>query len=175
MKIAGMTIPMAPLFETARLPIAVTATMLNPREHDKGRLLTKEVVSALHPGISVAYGLATGKDLSTGKTLPFRGLSQHIYGEHRTQKQTMNVGEYVAGRMPIPAQPILTEMAKQGVPPDLSVPFLRSYAESIFSGIGGTHVYPNVEYKDKALPGQTPAINRIKKERKERLKALIGE
>lgn len=161
MKIAGMTIPMSPMFETARLPFAAGAVLFDPRQENKAKVLTKELASAVHPGINALYGLATGTDLATGHALPFKGASQYLYGEHRDQKslfgkmvknkyaQKESGGEYAAGYAPIPVQPVLKEMAKEGVPPELSQKFLQAYAESILSGLAGTHAYPDVPYKPK--------------------------
>jgi hypothetical protein len=159
MKIAGMTIPMSPLFETMRLPVAASAVLMNPNEENKAKVLTKEIASAVHPGINALYGAATGTDLATGHPLPFKGVSQYIYGEHRGERkvfgqwrknkfaQTETKGEYAAGYAPIPFQPVLKEMAKEGIPPDLSAKFLKAYVESVLSGLAGTHAYPNVPYK----------------------------
>lgn len=159
MKLGGMTIPMSPMFETARLPIAAGSVMLNPNEDNKAKVLTKELASAAHPGINAIYGGLTGTDLATGKALPFKGVSQYLYGDHRDQRkvfgkwvankyaQKENAGEYAAGYAPIPAQPVLKEMAKEGVLPDTSEKFLKAYAETILSGFGGTHAYPDVPYK----------------------------
>lgn len=134
---------------------------MNPNEDNKAKVLTKELASALHPTLSAGYGLATGTDLATGKALPFKGASQYIYGEHRDQRkvfgkwqqnkfaQQESPGEYASGFAPIPFQPVLKEMSKEGVPPDTSQKFLKAYAESVLSGLGGTHAYPNVPYKDK--------------------------
>jgi hypothetical protein len=154
LKVAGMTIPLAPAFETARLPVRLGVNLLDPKQHDKWKVAGREVASAAHPGINALYGLATGKDLATGSTLPFRGLSQRIYGEHRSGKSDkISPGEYAAGYAPIPSQPILKEMAKEGILPDLSEKFLRAYSESVLSGVAGTHSYPNVPYKtQKAKP-----------------------
>ena len=163
MKVAGMTVPMSPLFETMRLPINAAATMLNPNEDNKAKVLTKELASAAHPGINALYGAATGTDLATGKTLPFKGASQYIYGDHRgeqkvfgkwrpdkyAQDKKISPGEYGAGYLPIPAQPVVKEMAKEGVLPNLSVPFLKAYAETVLSGGAGTHAYPDVPYKNQ--------------------------
>jgi hypothetical protein len=158
LKIAGMTFPMSPLFETMRLPINAGATLLDPRQDDKARVLTKEIASALHPGLNAAYGLTTGKDLATGNSLPFRGASQYLYGEHRGEKpmfgkmvkdkyaKQMTGGEYAGGFAPIPAQSIVKAMAKgEGIPPSTAAP----YVEAIMSGLFGTHAYPNVPYKAK--------------------------
>lgn len=157
MKIKGMTIPMAPMFETARLPVRLAATQLDPREEDKWKVAGREIASAAHPGINAIYGLTTGKDLATGKTLPFKGASQYIYGEHRGEKkmfgkmvknkyeQKMSTSEYGAGYLPIPAQPIVKELVKNGVSPELSVGFV----EALLSGLAGTHAYPNSPYKPK--------------------------
>lgn len=157
LKIAGMTLPMSPLFETMRLPIAAGAVMLDPREDNKAKVLTKEISSALHPGLNALYGLGTGTDLATGKALPFKGASQYIYGEHRGERpmfgkmvknknaETMGKGEYASKYLPIPAQPIVAEMVKEGVPPSTATP----YVESLLSGLAGTHAYPNVPYKPK--------------------------
>lgn len=146
-KMFGMTIPMAPMFETARLPINMAATLMDPRQDDKLRVFGKELASAAHPTVSAAYGLATGKDLATGKNLPFKGLSQYLYGEHRTKKPERQISgkEYAAGFAPIPGQPILEEMAKEGVPPDYGTAFL----EAVLSGGAGTHVYPSIDYEKK--------------------------
>lgn len=142
LKVAGMTIPLAPLFEAARLPIRLAVNQLDPRERDKWRVAGQEVASAAHPAISIAYGVVTGKDLATQKALPFRGLSQRIYGDYRSEKRgEISKGEYAAGHAPIPFQPVLKEMAKEGIPPDLSEKFLRIYAESILSGALGTHAH----------------------------------
>lgn len=156
MKIAGMTIPMAPMFETARLPIRLIKTLVDPSVRDKWSVAGKEIASAAHPGISAMYGGLTGKDLATGRNLPFRGLSQRLYGDKRSNKpmpsgesRTITGGEYAAGYSPIPFQPVLKEMAKQGVPPDLSEKFIHAYIESILSGAGGTHAYPSVPYRPK--------------------------
>ena len=157
MKIAGMTIPMSPLFETMRLPVAAGAVMLDPREDNKAKVLTKELASAVHPGLNAAYGLATGTDLATGHALPFKGAAQYIYGEHRGEKpmfgkmvknkyaQTMGPGEYVSGYLPIPAQPLVKELVKNGITPEMS----KAFVEAILSGGAGTHAYPNVPYKPK--------------------------
>jgi hypothetical protein len=157
MKIAGMTIPLAPMFETARLPFAAGAVMMDPREDNKAKVLTKELASAVHPGINAIYGGLTGSDLATGKALPFKGLSQYVYGEHRGERpmfgkmvknkyaKTMSAKEYGAGYLPIPAQPIVKAMTQEGVPPDLS----SAFVETILSGLAGTHAYPNVPYKPK--------------------------
>lgn len=161
MKLGGMTIPMAPLFETMRLPIAAGAVAMNPNEDNKAKVLTKELASAVHPGINAIYGGLTGTDLATGKALPFKGASQYIYGEHRGEKKVfgklrpdkfaaqnkIGAGEYASGYLPIPLQPVVKEMAKEGVMPDMSVPFLKAYAETILSGGAGTHAYPDVPYK----------------------------
>lgn len=156
MKIAGLTVPMSPLFETMRLPVALAADFLDPRQKDKFRVAAKEVASAVHPGINAIYGGLTGTDLATGKTLPFKGASQLIYGDYRNKKpeKQIGAGEYAAGYAPIPAQPIIKEMAKEGVPPGTSANFLKAYAESILSGALGTHAYPNVPYQDKPFPHQ---------------------
>lgn len=150
LKVAGMTLPLAPMFETARLPIRLLANQLDPKQHDKWRVAGREIASAAHPGINAMYGGLTGKDLATGNTLPFRGVAQYMHGEHRSPKaQKISGGEYASGYAPIPAQPVLKAMAKEGVPPDLSEKFLRAYAESILSGVAGTHAYPDVQYKPK--------------------------
>lgn len=156
-KIGGMTIPMSPLFETARLPINAGATLLDPRQDDKMRVVTKEIASAAHPGISAIYGGVTGKDFSTGKTLPFKGASQYLYGEHRDQKpmfgkmvkdtraEKMGKGEYAAGFAPIPSQVPIKALVSEGVHPTVA----QIIVETLLSGIAGTHAYPNVPYKDK--------------------------
>jgi len=161
LKVAGMTLPLSPLFETARLPIALGAVAIDPREQNKWRIAGKEIASAAHPGINAIYGGLTGTDLATGKALPFPGVSQLIYGEHRNVKpyktgepRQIGKGEYAAGYAPIPVQPIIKEMAKEGIPPDMSAKFLQAYAESVLSGLAGTHAYPNVPYEDKPMPGQ---------------------
>jgi hypothetical protein len=155
MKIAGMTVPMSPLLETMRLPIAAGAVALNPMEDNKAKVLTKELASAVHPGINAIYGGLTGTDLATGKALPFKGASQYIYGEHRDQKkmfgklvknkyaQQISGGEYASGYLPIPAQPVVKELIKNGISPEMS----KSFVEAILSGLVGTHAYPNVPYK----------------------------
>jgi len=157
MKVAGMTIPMSPLFETMRLPVAAGAVMLDPREDNKAKVLTKEISSALHPGLNAAYGLATGTDLATGKALPFKGAAQYIYGEHRNERpmfgrmvknkyaKQISGKEYASGFAPIPLQPFLKEMSQEGVPPDIA----HAFWEALASGVGGTHIYPNVPYKEK--------------------------
>lgn len=160
MKVAGVTVPMSPLFETLRLPVAAGAVLINPNEDNKAKVLTKEIASAAHPAINMLYGAATGTDLATGDKLPFKGVSQYIHGEHRDEKKvfgkwqknkyarSQNWGEYGAGRLPIPLEPVVKLMAKEGVMPDASVPFLKAYAESILSGAAGTHAYPDIPYKD---------------------------
>jgi hypothetical protein len=158
MKIAGLTIPMAPMFETARLPIRLGTTLVDPSVRDKWGVAGREIASAAHPGINAIYGGVTGKDLATGRNLPFQGLSQRLYGDKRSQKpmpsgesRTISKGEYAAGYIPIPLQPVVKEMAKQGVAPDVSEKFIHAYIESILSGAGGTHAYPTVPYKPKTL------------------------
>lgn len=158
LKIAGLTIPLAPMFETARLPIRLGKVLLDPKEKDKWRVAGREIASAAHPGINAIYGGLTGKDLATGSSLPFEGLSQLIYGENRSpKKHQMTKGEYASGFAPIPLQPILKEMAKEGVPPNLSENFLHAYIESLVSGAAGTHAYPSVPYKEKS---ETPKRSR---------------
>jgi hypothetical protein len=161
MKIGGVTIPMSPMIESMRLPIAATAVLLDPKQEDKGKVLMKEITSAVHPTLNAGYGLLTGKDLATGAALPFKGVSQYVYGEHRGEKKmfgkmvpdkyakSIGKGEYASGFAPIPFQPVLKEMAKEGVPPDLSEKFLKAYVESVLSGLGGTHAYPDVPYRDR--------------------------
>ncbi len=157
MKIGGMTIPLSPLFEMGRLPINAGATLLDPKQEDKSRVLVKEIASAVHPGLSAGYGLATGKDLSTGKALPFKGASQYLYGEHRDQRamfgkmvkdknaKQMSGAEYASGFAPIPAQPVLIKaLVSEGVHPTVA----QTVAESFVSLIG-KHAYPNVPYKPK--------------------------
>lgn len=157
MKIAGMTIPMAPLFETMRLPIALGANLLDPREENKWKVAGREIASAAHPAINAAYGLATGTDLATGKILPFKGVAQYIYGDYRDKKkmfgkfvpnkyaQHETKGEYAAQYIPIPAQPIVKAMTAEGVPASTAAP----YVEAVLSGLFGTHAYPNVPYRPK--------------------------
>lgn len=157
MKIAGMTLPMSPLFETMRLPVVAGAVMLDPREDNKAKVLTKELASAVHPGLSAAYGAATGTDLATGKALPFKGAAQYLYGEHRGERpmfgkmvknkyaQSISPGEYGAGFLPIPAQPIVKDLVKEGISPNIA----HSFVEAIMSGLAGTHAYDNVPYKPK--------------------------
>ncbi len=149
MKVLGMTIPLAPTMEAAKLPIMLGTNLLDPRQHNKWKVAAREIASAAHPGANALYGAVTGTDLATGKTLPFKGLGQRIYGESRSSKKDQQIGggEYASGYTPIWMQPVLKEMAKEGVPPDLSVKFLQSYAETILSGGAGTHSYPNVPYK----------------------------
>jgi hypothetical protein len=157
LKIGGMTLPMSPLFETMRLPVAAGAVMMDPREDNKAKVLTKELASAVHPGINAIYGGVTGKDLATGKALPFKGASQYIYGEHRNERpmfgkmvkdkhaQKISGGEYASGYLPIPAQPIVKELVKEGITPHIA----ESFVEALLSGAAGTHAYPNVPYKTK--------------------------
>ncbi len=158
-KIGGVTIPLSPLMETMKLPAQLLWDMLDPRVKDKWQVATRQVASAVHPMINVAYGGITGTDLATGKTLPFRGLSQRIYGDYRQKgvsktgyPHEISGGEYAAGFAPIPAQGVVKEMVKQGAAPDTSVEFLRAYAESLLSGFMGRHAYPDVPYREKKFP-----------------------
>lgn len=157
MKIAGMTLPMAPLFETMRLPVAAGAVLADPREDNKAKVLTKELASAAHPALNAIYGGVTGTDLATGHALPFKGAAQYIYGDHRGEKpmfgkmvknkyaQKESAGEYAAGYAPIPSQPLIKAMIKEGIPPQTAAP----YVEAILSGMMGTHAYESIDYKPK--------------------------
>lgn len=150
MKVAGITIPMAPIFEMARLPVRIGATLLDPSKQDKWRPVTSEIASAAHPTLNAAYGLASGKESWSGRALPFPGLQQEIYGDHRKKDNQIGGWEYAANYTPIPAQPILKEFAKNGVRFDGSMG--PSVVEALLSGLMGTHAYENVPYTPKVSP-----------------------
>lgn len=164
-KVAGMTVPMSPLMETARLPFRVADVMLDPTETDKFKVIKQELVSAAHPAIPLGYGAVTGKEMWSGKTLPFKGVSQYIYGDKRNQDADKQIDkkEFGSGFTPIPAQPILkglfknndqllTELKHEGI--NLDKKTLVPIVEMLASGLLGEHVYEDVPYDDFAKGGK---------------------
>lgn len=149
MKIAGMTVPMAPTFEVARLPVRLGSVALDPKQYNKWRVAGTEIAGAAHPTITMAYDLTTGKDMWSGKSLPFKGASQYIYGEHRDKDKDkqMSKKEYASEFAPIPLQPILKELSVEGV--HLDPEMAPIIVESLASGLLGEHVYEVMKKKKK--------------------------
>lgn len=159
MKIGGMTLPMAPQFEMARLPFRMGAVVLDPKEQDKWKVAKTEIASAAHPTLTTVYGILTGKDAWSGKSLPFPGVSQLVYGDKRStdSSKQMSKYEYGAGFTPIPFQPILKNLAQNGI--QMNDKLGPSIIEAFLSGAMGEHAYENVPYgvpKPKTAPKATP-------------------
>ena len=139
MKINGMVIPMAPTFEAARLPFRLGAVALDPKEKNKWKVAGTEIAGAAHPAITAGYDILTGQDMWSGKGLPFRGVSQLLYGDKRDPDKAMSGKEYASDFTPIWMQPVLKEFAVNGIHIDNEI--APKVIEAMASGLFGEHVY----------------------------------
>lgn len=144
MKLGGFVIPMSPLFEMSKLPFRVVATALDPKQKEKWKPISKEIASAASPSVSLVYGGITGKELYSGRRLPFRGLAQMMFGEQRIRMAQQSWKEYGTERLPIYAQPMVKALSDEGVKAPLAKKITIGGIESVLSGVAGTHAYqPN--------------------------------
>lgn len=134
MKIADMTVPMAPTFEAARLPLRLGHAMVSPNEFDRWKFAKNEVVYGLNPMIGLLYGGMTGSDLATGKDLPFKGLGEYAFGDRHPSKQgkigwPQYLGSHAA---PMALEPVVEELATDGVNPEMGGPIVAAFASGLF-------------------------------------------
>lgn len=148
-KVAGMTIPLGPVFELMRLPIRAGAELIYNAPDKRFKAIKGEIAGAIHPGVGLAYSGITGEDLATGNKLPFKGLKQYITGkDDRHVVFPQNLGEFAAGQGPMLVEPLLKDLAAHGVhmDKDLALPLV----EDFLSAGMGEHIYEQHTPKKKS-------------------------
>lgn len=181
MNIGGHIIPVTPMVEAARLPVAMAAALfLFRRElHGEsaypsrvGELLGREILNALHPslihiveGISgrEAFGVPRHQRRLPSFPIPgtdrrFPGLKQFVRGEEPERDKPMGWAEYALGEWgPIPMQDAVKEvfspaLTQEGVPRETADKWVMALLSSALSGFAGKHTF---EQSPQAAPQKT--------------------
>jgi hypothetical protein len=170
MNIGGHILPISPLVEVIRAPVAAAAVLfLTRRElHGEsaypgaaGEILTREVLNAIHPSIVNLIELITGREVfgvpRHQRRLPFPGLKQLVRGEEPERDAPLSYTEYVTQRSLIPMadfskeffSPALTE---EGIPKSQADRWIQGLISSALSGFAAEHTF---EVSPKASPQKT--------------------
>jgi hypothetical protein len=157
MNVNGFIVPMSPLVEVIRTPVAAVASLFMDRKQLHGDaplqrawdVASKDLLNALHPSITSAAELISGREIF-GKPghlrrLPFPGAKQLVKGEEPEKDKAMPLPEYLMEKGPIPAgafaRPFYQALQDEGASPTDAKLWVKSLVYSVLSGAAGTHIH----------------------------------
>lgn len=159
MNVGGMIIPLSPMVEVIRTPVAFVAALMSHQKDLRGeapltsasRLALKDFLNALHPSITGAVELVSGRE-AYGKPghlrrLPFPGVAQLVHGEEKEKESPISWGEYLAEKGPIPisagTREFVQTLRDEGASPSDAEAWTKALLQSGLSGGLGLHSHPD--------------------------------
>lgn len=157
MNIGGTIVPLSPMVETLRTPVAFVAALM-ARKRDlrgeapltsAGRLVLKDFLNALHPSITAGVEFISGREAfgvpGQLRRLPFPGVAQMVRGEEPEKVPPMSGFEYLAEKGPIPLSAGVREFVQiikdQGASDEQANAWVKSLIQSALSGGAGVHTF----------------------------------
>lgn len=157
MNVGGWIIPLSPMVEVIRTPVAmVGALMATKRQlHGEapltlaGQVAMRDVLNAIHPSITGATELVTGREVF-GKPghlrrLPFPGAAQLIRGEEPEKDRPLSYSEYFLEKGPIPVAAGTREFVQalqgEGLNKVTAETWVKALMQSALSGGAGVHTF----------------------------------
>lgn len=157
MNVGGTIVPMSPLVEVIRTPMAATAALFMNKRQLRGDtpmqrawdIASKDLLNALHPSLTTGAELISGREVY-GKPghlrrLPFPGLKQFVQGEEHEKDKPIPLLEYAAEKGPIPAgafaRPFYQALQDEGASPTDAKLWVKSLMHSVLSGAAGRHIH----------------------------------
>lgn len=180
MNVGGRIIPISPLVEVIRAPVAAVAALTYFRRKLKGEAplsaateyLMRDIISSAHPSLIKGVELISGREvfgiprhLRRLPSLPvpgtdrrFPGVAQLIRGEDPDlHERPMSWAEYIAEQGPIPLAAYAREvfspaLQEEGIPKPTADKWVEGLLNGALSGAAGVHTF---EISPKAAPQST--------------------
>jgi hypothetical protein len=157
MNVGGTIVPLSPLVETIRTPVAFVGALMATKKDLRGdapltsasRLVLKDFLNALHPSITGATELISGREVygTPGhlRRLPFKGVAQLVRGEEKEKEPPVPWAEYVAEKGPIPfasgTREFVQALRDEGASENQANAWVKSLIQSALSGGAGVHTF----------------------------------
>lgn len=157
MNVGGTIIPLSPMVEVIRTPVAFIGALMATKRDLRGdapltsasRLVLKDFLNALHPSITGAAELISGREAygvpGHLRRLPFPGVAQLVRGEETEKEPPMSLGEYVAEKGPIPlaagTREFVQTLQDEGLDPSDASAWVKALTHSALSGGAGVHTF----------------------------------
>lgn len=157
MNLGGTIVPLSPLTEVIRTPVAFVGALMATKRDLRGdapltsasRLVMKDFLSAVHPSITGATELISGREAygTPGhlRRLPFPGVAQLVRGEEKEKEPPLTYGEYLAEKGPIPiaagTREFVQALQDEGLDPNDANNWVKALMSSALSGGAGVHTF----------------------------------
>jgi hypothetical protein len=165
----GHIVPLTPMVEIVRTPVAMIAALLRTRRELKGEeapsaaleLFSREVLNALHPSIIAGIEGITGREVfgvpRHKRRLPFPGVKQLVRGEEPERDPRMSWTEWLGQKSMIPLAEATREiftpsLTEQGVTKPKADKWVDALLYSALSGTAAVHTF---EVSPKSVPQPT--------------------
>lgn len=157
MNVGGWIIPLSPLTEVIRAPVAMVGALMATKKqlHGNaplslaGQIAMKEFLNSLHPSLTSLVEGVSGREVFGRpghlRRLPFPGAAQLARGEEREKDQPMSYTEYFLEKGPIPissgTREFVQALKDEGVGSATAETWVKALMHSALSGGVGVHVF----------------------------------
>jgi hypothetical protein len=154
----GHIVPLTPMVEIVRTPVAMFAALFKTRRELKGEeapsaaleLASREILNALHPSIIAGIEGITGREVfgvpRHKRRLPFPGVKQLVRGEEPERDPRMGWPEFLGQKAMIPVAEATREiftpsLTEQGVTKAKADKWVDALLYSALSGTAAVHTF----------------------------------
>lgn len=157
MNVGGWIIPLSPLTEVIRAPVAMVGALMATKKqlHGNaplslaGQIAMKEFLNSLHPSLTGLVEGISGREVFGRpghlRRLPFPGAAQLVRGEEREKDQPMSYTEYFLEKGPIPisggTREFVQALKDEGVGTATAETWVKALMQSALSGGVGVHAF----------------------------------